>query len=131
MKRFFPLAIAATLLLSACSSGAAAPAKPEASIASSAVAVDRTADLQATLSPDTAELVVTAAEPEAGRVNVETTLVDPRGDAGSAEAESALVICEAAAHLDGVTYVSVAEADGTTFVLFGHPSVPEGECGEV
>ena len=132
MKRlFFPLAIAATLLLSACSSGASAPAESEAPAASSTVAADRTAELQAALSPDAAELVVAAAEPEVGRVNVETTIVDPRGDAGSAEAASALAICEAAAHLDEVTYVSVAEADGSTFVLYGHPSVPEGACGEV
>jgi len=87
--------------------------------------------VSAGLSPETAALVSNATETEAGRISVETTIVDPRGDAGSAEAESALEICEAAAALDGVTYVNVMEADGTTFVLFGHPSVPEGECGEV
>jgi hypothetical protein len=35
------------------------------------------------------------------------------------------------AKLPDVKYVNVKEADGTSFVLFGHPLVPEDECGEV
>ncbi|MGP9034897.1 hypothetical protein ACT17S_17730 [Glutamicibacter mysorens] len=77
------------------------------------------------------EAITKAEETEPGRISVETSLVDPRGEDGSAEAKQAIEICEAAAGLDGVTYVSVLEEDGTNWVLFGHPAVPEGECAEV
>lgn len=75
---------------------------------------------------------VTSAELESGSfARVATTLVDPRGDDGSPAAQQAIAICEAAAALEGVTDVNVAEADGTSWILFGHPMVPEGACGEV
>lgn len=78
------------------------------------------------------DYVTTAIETEPGRVTVETTLVDPRGDDGSPEAETAIAICEAAVALDStITNVTVAEQDGTSWILFGHPLVPVGECGEV
>ncbi|WP_426735542.1 hypothetical protein [Glutamicibacter sp. 2E12] len=77
------------------------------------------------------DAITKAEETEPGRISVETSLVDPRAADGSAEAKQAIEICEAAAGLDGVTYVSVLEKDGTSWVLFGHPSVPTGECAEV
>lgn len=77
------------------------------------------------------DAVTKAEESEPGRISVETSLVDPRGEDGSAEARQAIEICEAAAGIEGVTYVSVLEKDGTSWVLFGHPSVPTGKCAEV
>lgn len=77
--------------------------------------------------------LIQADETEPGRVLVSTTIVDPRGDEGTVEAQSAIAVCEAAVALlgDSAVAVTVYEEDGTTFVLFGHPSVPDGECGEV
>lgn len=83
-----------------------------------------------------ADSLTTATLTEPGRLEVATTLVDPRGDAGSPEAQEAIAICEASVSLLedlGVSnpFVSVVEDDGTTWILYGHPLVPEGECGEV
>ncbi len=76
--------------------------------------------------------VTIAIQTEPGRVTVETTLVDPRGDDGSPEAQTAIAVCEATVALDStITNVTVAEQDGSSWILFGHPSVPVGECGEV
>lgn len=85
---------------------------------------------------DWADSLTTATMTEPGRLEVATTLVDPRGDAGSPEAQEVIAICEAAVSLledQDVSdpYVSVLEDDGTTWILYGHPMVPEGECGEV
>jgi starvation-inducible outer membrane lipoprotein len=66
--------------------------------------------------------VTAATETEHGRVQLDTTIVDPRGENGSPEALEALALC--------VTHVSVMEEDGTSFVLAGHPSYGEG-CVEV
>jgi len=93
-------------------------------------AKDVTSDVQKAAG-NAGDAIVKAEETEPGRISVETTLVDPRGEDGSDEAKQAIGICEAAAGLDGVTYVSVLEKDGTSWVLYGHPSVPEGECSEV
>lgn len=80
--------------------------------------------------------VTEAIETEPGRLEVRTTIVDPRGDDGSPAARQALAVCEAAVDLlarrgADEPRVAVMEDDGTTFVLFGHPLVPDGECGEV
>ena len=98
---------------------------------------DRTRDLTAA-NPGAGWLsaVSEAIETEPGRIEVSTTIVDPRGADGSAAARRALAICRAAQQLlvrGGVTspHVSVLERDGSTFVLYGHPMVPKGECGEV
>lgn len=69
-------------------------------------------------------------ETEPGRFEIQTSIVDPRGGDGSPEAQEAMAICEAAVGA-GATYVAVFEADGTHFVLYGHPSVPVGTCAEV
>lgn len=66
------------------------------------------------------DTVVSATETEPGRYEIQTSIVDPRGAAGSAEAVDAIAICEAVVKL-GATYVSVLEEDGTTFVVYGHP----------
>lgn len=73
--------------------------------------------------------VVTLAEADGDRVTVQTSIVDPRGDDGSQEAQAALEVCENALEL-GYAHVSVMEADGTTFVLAGHPAYGE-DCTEV
>lgn len=73
---------------------------------------------------------VTAVEqPEPGRWTVSTSIEDPRGEQGSPAAQIALAVCQEAVRL-GATYVSVAESDGTTFVLYGHPSYGK-VCTEV
>lgn len=72
--------------------------------------------------------VTSAVEVEPGRWTIETSIVDPRVD-GSAEAAEAIEICEAAVDA-GAEYVSVMESDGTTFVLYGHPSYGN-TCTEV
>lgn len=61
-----------------------------------------------------------------GRMEIRTTVVDPRGDDGSAEAKTATAICEAGVEfLKGIgtaePSVSVFEADNTRFILAGHP----------
>lgn len=86
------------------------------------------AAVEEALAPWPAVTAVTQTEP--GRISVATSIVDPRGDDGSPEALDAIAICEAAAST-GATYVSVMEADGTHFVLYGHPSYPAGQCTEV
>jgi hypothetical protein len=70
-------------------------------------------------------------EIEPGRIRIYTSVVDPQTASGSEAAVTAIAICESAVALFGPSYVSVLEDDGTSFVLYGHPSVPEGACTEV
>ncbi|WP_454728846.1 hypothetical protein [Cellulosimicrobium protaetiae] len=115
--------LALALALSACSGDA--PVEDAAGPATATVStVDRTADVQAVAG----EVVTKATETEPGRIEVETTIVDPRTDA-SAEAAQAVEVCNAVIEL-GAEHVSVLEADGSTFVVAGHPSYGE-ECTEV
>ncbi|WP_194521987.1 hypothetical protein [Cellulosimicrobium sp. JZ28] len=122
--------LALSLTLSACSGDApdeatAAPATETSTEAEASAPVDRTADVQAVAG----DVVTKATETEPGRIEVETTIADPRSDAGSAEAQSAIVVCEAVKGL-GAEHVSILEADGSTFVVAGHPSYGEA-CTEV
>ena len=97
---------------------------------------DRTEDLRSAANGEPwAENVAIATETEPGRLEVETDLIDPRGDSGSPEAQTAMQICEAAVSLlkeDGAQepYVAVLEEDGTHWILHGHPAYPDG-CTEV
>jgi hypothetical protein len=70
-------------------------------------------------------------ETEPGRIRIETSVVDPQAATGSEAAVTAITICESAVALFGPSYVSVLEEDGTSVVLYGHPSVPKGACTEV
>lgn len=97
---------------------------------SKAPTTDPTEALNAKLKAAAGEAKISATL-EDGRVSVETDLVDPRGDSGSPAAKQAIKICEAAAEFDGVTYVNVQEKDGTSWILYGHPAVPDGECSEI
>ena len=129
MKRtYLAAAFVGVALLTACASPAP---QPTATTEPAATSVDRTADVKAELTEPTAALVTRVTETEPGRIEVETTIVDPRGDDSSQEAQIAVQVCEITATLPNVNYVNVKEADGTSFVLFGHPLVPNGECGEV
>lgn len=93
--------------------------------------IDRTAELAEALA-ETATYVEKATETEPGRLVVETNIVDPGGDENSSEAATAIVICNAAVSLGGdIEHIFVMEANGSSFVLFGDPSVPEGTCTEV
>ncbi|MCM3533514.1 hypothetical protein M3693_04650 [Cellulosimicrobium funkei] len=132
MRRTFAAGtiLALSLTLSACSGDApdeatAAPATETSTEAEASAPVDRTADAQAVAG----DVVTKATETEPGRIEVETTIADPRSDAGSAEAQSAIAVCEAVKGL-GAEHVSVLEADGSTFVVAGHPSYGEA-CAEV
>lgn len=110
------------------SQAAAAPS----SIPSTTYSRDKTADFKtAKKNAPWLNAIKSVAETEPDRIRVETDFVDPRGATGSEEAKSAVAICESVVTLFGPRYVSVLEDDGTTFVLFGHPSVPSGACAEV
>jgi hypothetical protein len=79
--------------------------------------------------------VTTATLSEPGRITVQTTITDPRGPDGSPQARAAIQVCQGVVgylHGAGVAepHVSVMESDGTTFVVYGHPSYPGG-CSEV
>lgn len=103
-------AIAGVLMLAGCT--AAPAAQPPTTL-------DRTSEVRAAAG----EHVISALEVEPGRVNVATDLVDPRGENGSPAALAAISICEAVVKLPHVEHVTVAESDGTAFVLYGHPAV--------
>lgn len=111
------VAIAGVLMLAGCT---AAPA------AQSPTPLDRTSEVRAAAG----EHVISALEVEPGRINVATDLVDPRGENGSAAALAAVGICEAVVKLPNIEHVTVAESDGTAFVLYGHPSVGNA-CTEI
>lgn len=133
MQRSLALLPVLALLLAGCSSTTEPkPTKEQATVESvaPAEAKDVTADVR-DAAGTAGDAITKAEETEPGRISVETSLVDPRGEDGSAEAKQAIEICEAAAGLDGVTYVSVLEEDGTSWILYGHPMAEDGECTEV
>ncbi len=126
MRRIGVVLLGSSLLLAGCGGGdeAAAPEASTTAAATTAAGVDRTAELQAAGAGQSWDGVVTSAqETEPGRMVVSTTIVDPRGDDGSPEAQQALGVCQAALALLGstVTNIRVDEADGTGFVLYGPP----------
>lgn len=73
--------------------------------------------------------VTAVEETEPGRWEIKTNITDPRSEPGSPEALSAIAACEKAVEL-GASKVSVMEADGSTFVVFGHPSFGDA-CTEM
>lgn len=121
--------LALALVLVGCSS-ASSPTESAAPTTAEAEAKDVTADVKK-VAGENGKSVTKAEETEPGRIVVETSLVDPRGADGSTVAKTAIKICEAVVKMDGVKKVSLMEADGTHWILFGHPMVTEGECGEV
>lgn len=126
--------LALALVLTSCSAEAPAPIEVTDATATAekpAASNDLTKTVKALLGKPDSDVVTSAIEEEPGRIIVETTLVDPRGKDGSTEAKRALAICEMLAEKNDVDYVSIKESDGTNWVLYGHPMVPKGECGEV
>jgi hypothetical protein len=124
----FPaLLIVATLALSACST---APAPEAAATVPASATPTAESEIATAARALTGGSVTDAAEIQPGRIQLDTTIVDPRGEDGSPEALEAIGLCEQAMAIPGVMHVSVMEADGTTFVLAGHPSVGD-ECTEV
>jgi len=73
-------------------------------------------------SPALESYVKSATIAEPGRVTVESSLVDPRGDSGSPEALLAIQLCNDVVSMGGISHVSIMENDGATWVLYGHPS---------
>ncbi|PWJ46272.1 hypothetical protein SAMN06264364_1498 [Quadrisphaera granulorum] len=130
----------AALALAGCSAPteAAAPAESPsvaesaapAETAAAAEGTDLTEQVRAAVGEDLAPLVTSAEQTEPGRVQVDTSISDPRTD-DSAEAGQAIYICDAVSGMDAVEHVSVMESDGSTFVVYGHPAYPAGECSEV
>lgn len=112
-------AIAAVVLLAGCSASTPAPAPaPTQVVAAPAVAAAE--DVTAKVKEAAAELgaLVTKAELDGQLVRVDTTIVDPRGAAGSEPARQAVAICQAV--VDGLAPASVTvnEADGTGFAVY-------------
>ena len=130
MKKLAPAAVAALAL--ALTSCAATESQPAESSPTSAAVSSPTSELAGAVSAALADdpHVTGVESSENGRVEVSTDLTDPRSD-NRAEAGQAMAICEAAAEVEGVDYVNVTESDGTSWVLYGHPSYPAGECTEV
>jgi hypothetical protein len=119
------------LLLAAGLSGCSTAAAPEATTtAPTSAAPVAESEISTAAQALVGGSVTAATETEPGRVQLDTTIVDPRGDDGSPEALEALDLCEQAKAITGVTHVSVMEADGTHFVLAGHPTYGE-DCTEV
>lgn len=152
MKRF-ALPLLTLLLLAGCASSeptattdAATPAPEVISTATPTVttapspsappadAAQEPLDLTAQVkeaSPALESYVKTATSAEAGRITVESSFIDPRSEDGSAEAVLALQLCaDVVANLSGVSYVSIMEDDGSSWVLYGHPSYGD-TCTEV
>lgn len=132
MRRLITLAgvpLFAVLTLTGCSPPAADPVST-ASTEPTDTPADATSTVQTAVGDTLAPLVLAATRTPAGRIEVTTSLIDPRSD-GSQEGLDAVAICETLAALEGVTYVNVLEVDGTTFAVFGHPSFPRGKCSEV
>jgi len=139
-RRLITIAAAAVTAaaLAGCSSGNDDTASSTTSSASQSTSapVDVTAQLQsAGAGQPWAAAITSAKQTEADRVEVATSIVDPRGASGSPEAQQALAICQAAVDLltgQGAAqpHVSVAESDGSTFVVAGNPSYGAA-CTEV
>jgi hypothetical protein len=139
-KKALPLAVGIVLSLAACGGEDQASEAPKAAPTTAAdtaapafAEVDLTEELRGVTAEP--ESVTVATQTEAERIVVETTIIDPRGDSGSPEAQAAIAICEAAVALlesKGATEpaASVMESDGSTFVVYGQPSYPGG-CSEV
>lgn len=128
--RTLTAAAAALILLSGCTSAAddeAAPVEDTlAPPATSRPADEIAADFYREVHGEDDHITdVEVSEP--GRITIYTDLQDP-GRPTSPEAMFALSLCEAAARVDGVEYVTVHELDGTTWALYGHPAFPAGEC---
>lgn len=76
---------------------------------------------------DEAANVTDVQVPEPNRIIIQTDLEDP-GRNTAPETLHARSLCEAAARVEGIEHVSVLEDDGTTWILYGHPAGPAGEC---
>lgn len=134
MFRFAPLALVGVLLFAGCSAAtvpretpaatssseavvAPAPAAPAVTEAPIAYPIDRTADLQAAAGP----YLTSAAEIAEGSIEVRTNIPDPRVTGDAATSAAAIALCEQiVAH--GATQVSIYEAGGSVFVVYGDPT---------
>ena len=146
-KRWWVIAIAVVVLIAAANafnrereSPAAAESSPsevvevESSTPVAPSGEDITAEIVAALQPVDAAMVTSAAR-DGNAIDVQTTIVDPRGDDGSPEAVQAVAICDQVlAAFPETSSISVLEADGTTFAqmmtsgdFMGHPA---GTCFE-
>jgi hypothetical protein len=134
------LSLGLGLTVTACGGGDSSGAEAASATASAADPTGNIADVtnevRASASGASwADTVTTATLTEPGRITAETTITDPRGADGSPAAQQAIQVCEGVvAYLQGTGVaepkVSVMEGDGSTFVLYGHPSYPGG-CVEV
>lgn len=109
----------------------------EAASAEASVAVfdpvDVTDDVVAAAG-DLGSVITGATVVEEGRIEVATSIVDPRED-GSQEAANAVAVCEAAVSvMPDAVYVTVMEDDGTAFAVYSTGplpmDLPSNECVE-
>lgn len=147
MQNLYGAAVAAACLLALV--GCAAPADPASAPTIAASAMSEEATPSPTPTPTATPPVISlppvddrvaalrtvapgvtaVEETEPGRWEIKTNLTDPRSGPSSPEAQSAIAACEKAVEL-GASKVSVMEADGSTFVVFGHPSFGD-VCTEI
>lgn len=128
MKTRLLAAVLTPLALVACSSAETPTATETPTVAAAPESKDVTADVKE-LAGDNGSHVTEASETEAGRVEITTDITDPRTDGGD-EAAAAMAICKAVKEAGAWTHVSVLEADGTSFVIAGHPAHGE-DCAEL
>lgn len=104
-------------------------ASASATVASSPTmeVLDHTDVLRSKIEP-LADLIISA-EQNGNQIEVKTSIVDPRGDDGSEEAEQAVAICREARELDESASVLVTELDGTVFAKY-QPNAGDSRCSE-
>lgn len=131
------LAATAVLALSGCGDSTSsddetmgAPSSPATATATAEPTEDLAPAVLEEMGSD-ADWTTAVEETEPGRIEISTNLVDDREDGADSDAARAVTLCNDAVRVDGVEYVAVFEADGTNWILYGHPMVPEGECGEI
>jgi hypothetical protein len=134
------LSLGLGLTITACGGGDSKDAEAASTTASATDPTVNTADVTNEVRASASgaawtDTITTATLTEPGRITAETTITDPRGADGSPAAQQAIQVCEGVvAYLQGTGVaepkVSVMESDGSTFVLYGHPSYPGG-CIEV
>lgn len=120
--------LALVLALAGCSS-TPAPAESPAPTTAEVEAKDVTVDVKKAAG-NMSSLIVSAEETEPGRIEVQTTIVDPRGEDGSRPALDAVRLCNKVVEMGGLTNVDILEKDRTTFAVYGVSIVNDGKCGE-
>lgn len=133
MKKVFA-GFALALVLTGCSAEVPAAPAPSPTVSEEAPEASTEKDVTSKVQKIAGELgdvVTSAVEKEPGRIDVQTSIVDPRGPDGSRPALDAVRLCNKIVQgIDGLTHVKILEADRTTFAAYGIPIINDGKCGE-